>query len=123
MRNVYRRYTAWTKGGERALVHRARGKKGNHAYSEELKTRTRAIVKNELKGYAPVRATEVPQEAHGIAIHSGAPRRWTRGDAMATRQYRTRAHRAKRPRRLCAGERVRGDGSFHRWLGADRSLP
>ena len=52
-RNFYRRYIAWTNGGEKELVHGNRGKKSNRAYPETFKEHALAIVREELTGYTP----------------------------------------------------------------------
>ena len=55
-------------------------------------------------------------ENHNISVDHETIRKWLREQAITTEIRKKRPHRRKRQRRICYGELLQFDGSYHDWF-------
>ena len=104
--------------GDKAVVHRLRGRPSNRALSEELRQRAMSILRlPEWKGLGPTLASYHLAKDHDVRIGREALRQMMIGAGLwrAKRQKVKDVH-VWRPRRSCRGELVQWDTSEHDWL-------
>jgi len=111
IRSRYRLY------GDAGLVHRSRGRRSSHRYSDEVRDRVKCLYTEIYKGFGPVLFSEKLLEDHGIRINHETLRRWLISDGLWQRKRKSRGHRSRRERREHFGELIQLDGSFHNWHG------
>jgi len=111
IRSRYRLY------GDAGLVHRSRGRRSNHKYSDEVRDKVKCLYTEIYKGFGPVLFSEKLLEDHGIRINHETLRRWLISDGLWQRKRKSRGHRSRRERREHFGELIQLDGSFHNWHG------
>lgn len=116
-RQAKRLKAAYRRAGDKGLVHKNRGKKGNRCYSDEFKAKTLAIYKQKYQGFCATFASEKLEEFDNITVHPETLRRWLLAANLITRQRKGNPHRQKRLRRERFGELVQIDGSEHDWFG------
>jgi transposase len=116
-RQVRRLLRAYRSGGAGALVSRNRGKRSNRKYSDGVRSRALAIVRERYADFGPTLACEKLLEAHGIRLSVETVRQWlTEEGIWLPRALRPgRAHQP-RYRRACIGELVQIDGGDHAWF-------
>lgn len=116
-RQVRRLYKAWIQEGDRALVHKSRGRPSPRRIEPALRRRVRRLLKEKYEGFGPTLAGEHLLAEEGIAIGRETLRKWMRQWSLEYPRRRPRPHRKRRPRRSCFGELVQIDTSVHDWLG------
>ena len=107
------------KQGDRAVVHRLRGRRSNRKIAEAERERAVKLVKEEYRDFGPTLASEYLRERHGLEVSRETLRGWMMG-AQLWRAKRARVERIHpwRPRRSQIGELVQWDTSEHDWLEA-----
>ena len=116
MRQVRRKLRAYRAQGPRSLVHRLRGRPGNHRLPDTRKDRAVRLVQERYPDFGPTFASEKLAEEHGLLIHHETLRLLliTRG-LWRVHGGPLTAH-VWRERKDCRGEMVQADGSRHRWF-------
>lgn len=114
-RRLVRRFEA---EGDRAVVHRARGRRPNNALSPGL--RERAVEKAREPLYADFGPTLLSEHlardpAIGV-VHPHTLRYWMIAEGLWRVHKQGKRHRRKRERRAAVGELVLMDTSVHPWL-------
>jgi transposase len=105
------------KQGDRAVVHRLRGRRSNRKIAETERERAVKLVKEEYGDFGPTLASEYLRERHGLEVSRETLRGWMIA-AQLWRPRRARVERVHtwRPRRAQIGELVQWDTSEHDWL-------
>jgi transposase len=105
------------KQGDRAVVHRLRGRRSNRKIAEAERERAVKLVKEEYGDFGPTLASEYLRERHGLKASRETLRGWMMG-AQLWKPRRARVERIHqwRPRRSQIGELVQWDTSEHDWL-------
>jgi len=105
------------KEGDRAVVHRLRGRQSNRKIAEPVRGKAVALVKREYGDFGPTLAREYLAERHGIKVSRETLRQWMM-EAQLWKPRRARIERVHtwRPRRAQCGELVQWDTSEHDWL-------
>lgn len=105
------------KEGDRAVVHRLRGRESNRKIAEPVREKAVALVNREYGDFGPTLAREYLAERHGIGVSRETLRQWMIG-AQLWKPRRARIERVHlwRPRRAQCGELVQWDASEHDWL-------
>lgn len=87
-------------GGSQAVVHKLKGKPGNHRIEDTVKEEALHIIKQNYHDFKPSFATEKLEEKHDIVISRETTRLWMK-DAARKDYY---------------GELAQFDGSYHHWF-------
>jgi hypothetical protein len=117
-RQVRRMLGRLRKEGDRAVIHKLRGRPSNRKTEEKTRARIVSILSGEIyRGFGPTLAGEYLEKRHGIVIGREALRQimMTAGLWRARRRKVEKAH-SWRTRRSCRGELVQWDTSVHDWL-------
>lgn len=120
-RQVYRIVARFEAEGDRAVVHRARGRPPNNAKGLELRAKALEKAKADVfRGFGPTLLYEhlvrEPELVGLDQVHPTTCRLWLMQGGIWKPRRRGQRHRKARPRRLAVGELVQMDGSDHAWL-------
>jgi transposase len=109
-------------GGDRAVVHRLRGRPSNRCLQEKTKRRVVELFRQQKQArqwhdYGPTLAAEELGEEHGIQVSRESLRQWLIAAGL-WRAHRARVERVHtwRARRARWGELLQWDTSEHNWL-------
>jgi winged helix-turn helix protein len=105
------------KEGDRAVIHRLRGRRSNRKIPEAVRARAVKLVREEYGDFGPTLASEYLSERHGMEVSRETLRGWM----MAAQLWKARRRRVEqihqwRPRRSQVGELLQWDTSEHDWL-------
>ncbi|GIW52084.1 MAG: transposase [Gemmatimonadales bacterium] len=114
-RRLLRRFEA---EGDRAVVHRARGRRPNNALSLKLREQVLGLAQEPLYAdFGPTLLSEHLARDFSLGpIHPHTLRRWLIAEGLWRVRKQGKRHRQKRPRRAAYGELVLMDTSVHPWL-------
>ena len=118
VRQVQRMLKNLEERGDRAVVHRLRGRESNRKIDPKVRDKAVKILSAEVyKGFGPTLAAEHLAKKHGITVSRETLRKWM----QATGLWKGRGRRIERPhlwreRRSRCGELVQWDTSDHDWL-------
>src|SRR5690349_23879740 len=118
VRHVKRLIYALKKHGDKAVVHRLRGKPSNRKIEEKIEREAVKILSAPVyAGFGPTLAAEYLGTKHGIEVSKETVRQWM----MRAKLWRGKKQKIKqvhtwRPRRSRFGELVQWDTSEHDWL-------
>ncbi len=120
-RQVYRIVARFEVEGDRAVVHRSRGRPPNNAKEPELRATFLERAKAEVfTGFGPTLLYEHlvrdPDLTALAEVHATTCRLWLIQGGVWKPRRRGQRHRRARPRRQAVGELVQMDGSDHAWL-------
>ncbi len=122
VRQVQRVKASIRKGGIVSVVHKLKGRPGNHRITEEIKQASLQAIKEHYSDFKPTFATEKLGEHHGIHISYGTTRLWMIQEGLwKPRKQKQRKYFSWRRRKDYFGELQQFDGSYHYWL-EDRYL-
>ena len=103
--------------GNHGLIHGLRGRPSNNRKNSKIMQRALTILKDPLyAGFGPVLAQEKLEELHRINLSVTTLRRGMIREGLWRAKRAGVRHRAWRPRRMCLGELVQLDASYHDWL-------
>jgi len=112
VRRIQRRLEA---EGDRAVVHRLRGRPSNRRCDAAARRQALALYRERYGDFGPTLAAEKLAE-DGLTVGVETLRRWLLVEGLWKRRRRRDVHRRRRPRRECLGELVQMDTSLHDWL-------
>lgn len=118
VRHVKRLLHALKKHGDKAVVHKLRGRPSNRKIEERIEREAMQILSAPVyKGFGPTLAAEYLEKKHGIAVSKETVRQWMLR-AKLWRGKKSKVHDVHiwRPRRSRFGELVQWDTSEHDWL-------
>jgi len=120
-RQVYRIVARFEVEGDRAVVHRARGRPPNNAKGPELPGKVIEKARDPIyAGFGPTLLYEHLMRDPDLAgleqVHSTTCRLWLIQGGVWKPRRRGQRHRKARPRRQAVGELIQMDGSDHAWL-------
>lgn len=116
VRQVRRKLRVYRTAGPKSLVHRLRGRPGNHRFSPETNDCAVRLVQQHYPDFGPTFAAEKLAENHAVHIHHETLR------LLLIKRGLWRVHGGPitahvwRERKDCRGEMVQADGSLHRWF-------
>jgi transposase len=118
IRQVQRLLSALKKEGDKAVVHRLRGKVSNRRIEEKIERQAVKILSAPVyEGFGPTLAAEYLGKKHGIEASKETVRQWMmRGQLWQAKKEKVRQVHVWRPRRDRFGELVQWDTSEHEWL-------
>ena len=103
--------------GDRAVIHRLRGRRSNRKIPEPLRKKAVELVRKEYGDFGPTLASEYLAERHGVRVSRETLRGWMMGAQLwKPRRARIEPVHTWRPRRAQSGELVQWDTSEHDWL-------
>ncbi len=103
--------------GAAAVVHKLKGKPGNHHIDPAVKEKTLQVIQQTYTDFKPGFAAEKLEENHQIRITSQTVRVWmTEKGLWKPRKQRKADYRSWRPRKEYFGELEQFDGSYHYWF-------
>jgi transposase len=102
--------------GERGIVHRLRGRRGNRRIAEEVKRRALTLHREKYADFGPTLASDKLSELHGITVSDETLRLWLKAEGKFKWERKRKRHREWRQRKEYCGEMVQIDGSHHEWL-------
>jgi len=116
-RQIRRLKDAVKKQGSIAIVHKLKGKQGNHQIDSSIKTKTLKIIKETYTDFKPTFATEKLGENHDIHISPETTRLWMIEEGLwKSRKQKKAIYYSWRPRKEYFGELEQFDGSYHYWF-------
>ena len=115
-RQTYRLLKKIKDEGTKGIIHKLRGQKSNHGYSEKTRKEVIGIYQKQYSDYGPTLFSEMLVKYHNLSINHETLRRWLRSEAYTTGLRKKRPHRKRRERRSCFGEMLQFDGSTHDWF-------
>jgi len=103
--------------GDRAVLHRLRGRRSNRKIPDAVRAKAVGLVSKEYRDFGPTLASEYLAERHRVRVSRETLRGWMIG-AQLWKPRRARLGRVHtwRPRRAQCGELVQWDTSVHDWL-------
>lgn len=116
IRQVQRKLARYRQYGARGLIHRARGKPGNHCLSSQLKAQALSLVKKHYPDFGPTFAAEKLAEEHRLKIHHETLRLLMVEKGLWTIHGGPITAHIWRERKDCFGEMIQLDGSPHDWF-------
>ena len=117
-RQFYRIKRRFADDGDAGLVHRARGRPSNVAYSPMFKAMVLDLYRRKYPDYGPTLFAERLEYHEGHRIDHETLRRWLHHGGLMPQVRRGRKHRMRRPRQPHVGALVQLDGSVHDWFEA-----
>jgi hypothetical protein len=104
--------------GDKAVVHRLRGRPSNRALSAAVCQKAAAILARQVyRGFGPTLASEYLEKKHRLKIGREKLRQiMIRAGLWRARRQKVEKVHVWRPRRSCRGELVQWDTSEHDWL-------
>lgn len=117
-RHVRRLLVKLKEEGDRAVVHKLRGRLSNRRSETKIKEAALEILNQDLyRGFGPTLASEYLGKKHGIFVSRETVRSWMI-EAKLWRAHKQRIEKIHewRPRRSRQGELVQWDTSEHAWL-------
>jgi transposase len=118
LRHVKRLLYSFRKHGDKAVVHKLRGRPSNRKIAESVeRAAVRILSMPVYQGFGPTLAAEYLGQKHGIEVSKETIRQWM----MRAQLWRGKKEKVKqihtwRPRRSRFGELVQWDTSEHDWL-------
>jgi transposase len=112
-KRVYQRYLA---GGDRALVHKSKGKASNHKTESAIIERALALYREQYPDFGPTLAQEKLKERDGIELSVSTLRRALIAAKLWSQTRNSSEYHARREPRERFGELVQFDGSSHEWF-------
>ena len=106
------------KEGDKAIVHKSRGRPSNRKLPEKLKDRAIKLYRDKYQGFGPTLAVEELEETDKIKLSDETLRLWLIAEGQWKKSRKSRKHRAWRERKHHFGEMLQLDGSHHDWLEA-----
>jgi hypothetical protein len=118
IRQVQRLLEAVKERGDKAVVHRLRGKPSNRRIGEAIEDKAVKVLSMPVyEGFGPTLAAEYLGKKHGIEASKETVRKWMiRGKLWRAKKEKIQQVHAWRPRRSRLGELVQWDTSEHDWL-------
>src|SRR5436190_17671235 len=118
IRQVQRLLEAVKEGGDKAVVHRLRGKPSNRKIEEAIEKKAVQVLSMPVyEGFGPTLAAEYLGKKHGIEASKETVRKWMiRGKLWRAKKEKVQQVHVWRPRRSRLGELVQWDTSEHDWL-------
>jgi transposase len=110
---------AWKRfkgSGAAGLVHGLRGRKGNHALSEDERERMVKLHQERYSDFGPTLACEKLASEHDLTVSPNTLTALLKARGLWQRKRRRGKHRKRRERRACLGSMVQKDGSHHDWF-------
>lgn len=117
IRQVQRAKAGIRKEGAAAVVHKLKGKVGNHHIDERVKERALAVIEERYLDFKPTFATEKLAENHDISVSPETTRLWMIKEGLwKPRKQKQSEYHSWRPRKDYYGELEQFDGSYHFWF-------
>ena len=115
-RQVRRLLLRWREEGDRAVIHRLRGRRSNRRLAARLELKILTRVRQRYADFGPTLAAEhLAQE--GLVVSRETLRKWmVKASLWCPRAQRIKTIHVWRERRSCFGELVMQDSSPFRWL-------
>lgn len=103
--------------GEQAVVHKLKGRPGNHRIADAVKQNALSVIKEIYSDFKPTFATEKLGENHAIRLSPETTRLWMVKEGLwRPRRQKRSIYRSWRPRKEYYGELIQFDGSYHYWF-------
>jgi len=103
--------------GVLAVVHKLKGKPGNHSIEKEVKSNILTTIKQTYPDFKPSFAAEKLKENHGLIVNPETLRLWMSEEGLwKPHQQRKVNYHAWRERKDSFGELEQFDGSYHHWF-------
>lgn len=103
--------------GQQAIVHKLKGKKGNHQIDLAIKQKAISLVKQHYADFGPKFASEKLEEVHDLKINSETLRLWlTKEGLWKVKPLKQVKYFSFRERLEYFGELQQFDGSYHLWF-------
>jgi transposase len=120
-RQFRRIFAAYKANGDKALVHKSRGKTSTRAYPAEKKEKILSIYREKYLDFGPTFASEKLEEEDQLKVHAETLRLWLKAEGLWLPRRSRKTHRKQRTRRARFGELLQLDGSIHAWFeGMDK---
>lgn len=121
-RQAKRLWKRYREGGEKAVLHRGRGRCSNNHLDAELKQQVLNRYREVYQGFGPTLAAEkLAEEDHLQPISRETLRLWLLEAGLWQRQRRRGPYRKRREPKHHFGELVQMDGSPHPWFGEEHN--
>ena len=116
-RQVRRLKIAVLDNGTQAVIHKLKGKLGNHHIDAALKEKVLTVIRETYSDFKPRFAAEKLEDQYNVSITSQTIRVWMSEQGLwKIRKQRQVSYHAWRPRKEYFGELQQFDGSYHYWF-------
>lgn len=115
-RQVRRVVKAVRQDGNRAIIHKARGRPSNRRTPEKIKDKAIKLYQKKYHGFGPLLASEKLRALDGIEVSDETVRKWLIEAGLWEKKRNKSKHRQWRQRKECFGQMLQIDGSHHDWL-------
>ena len=119
-RQALRLWKRYKERGDAGLVHRLRGRAGNHRTGQAIRRRAVSLYAERYGDFGATLACEYLLEKHKLKVDDQTLRRWLTAEGLWRRRRKACKNRSRRERRGCFGELVQIDGSHHDWFEGRR---
>jgi hypothetical protein len=117
VRQIQRLRRGVQNNGLNAVIHKLKGKQGNHCMDPVIKMNALQFIKEKYPDFKPTFAAEKLADRHGITVSAETTRRWmTEKGLWKTRKQKHAVYHSWRPRKDYYGELQQFDGSYHLWF-------
>lgn len=117
IRQIKRKLKDYRKHGAVALVHKNRGKEGNHRLCESLARQAISLVRDKYLDFGPSLSAEKLEENHCIVINRETLRLKMIDEGLwQPKKKKLKVVRLMRDRKECFGEMIQADDSDHDWF-------
>jgi len=117
IRQIKRKLKDYRKHGAAALIHKSRGKEGNHQLCESLARQAITLVREKYPGFGPTLASEKLWENHNLVINRETLRLKMIDEGLwQVKKKKIKVIHLMRDRKDCFGEMIQVDGSDHDWF-------
>ena len=115
-RQVRRKLMRYLKEGSPGFAHKGRGKRSNRKISEEKRAQILELLNAKYPKLGPTLASEKLSENHAIAVDHETLRRMMIEEGLWQVHQRKFISHVWRERKMCFGELIQVDGSYHKWF-------
>jgi hypothetical protein len=102
--------------GDKAIISKKRGRRGNNAKPAEFKSNVLRIVRQHYSDFGPKLASEYLKKYHTIDVSDETLRLWMISNHIWIPRKSRKVIHPPRNRRGCFGELIQIDGSHHSWF-------
>jgi len=117
LRQARRLWKRFNTGGDKALLHRSRGRPSNRRISQEQRDRIVQLYTERYHDFGPTLACEKLRQ-DGLVVSPDTLTAILKDRELYIPCRKRKAHRRRRERRACFGELIQIDGSHHDWFEA-----
>ena len=116
IRQTRRILKVYRQEGDKAMIHKSRGKPSHNLITQQKKTQAINLIKEKYYDFGPTLASEYLASDHLLSFSRETLRGWMMEEGIWLSRRQKVKHRQWRERKSCFGEMEQWDTSIHDWL-------